>query len=375
MDRNMVRTIMKMVAAALLFCFALWNLPTFFHIIGNILVLLSPFLIGFCLAFILNVPLNLWEQKALKKVKIAARAKRVIGILLTLFCVILVIFLVIWLVVPQLVEAGESIGRQIPAAIERAEAFAHENVKDDTQIGILLTQLGANSEKLFAQMTDYIKDSSANILSTTVNVVSGTFGILVNFFMGLIFAIYILAGKEKLSGQCEQVIRAFLPQRAAKRIFYVCALTNQTFQKFITGQCLESVILGTIFFVVLNIFRMPYILPICIFIMLASLIPIVGSFMACIVGTLLILVVNPVQALGFLVLFLVIQQIDGNLIYPHVVGNSVGLPSIWVFAAVLIGGKLFGVVGMIVFIPLCSVIYVLFRSEVKKRLQKKEKQI
>lgn len=194
--------------------------------------------------------------------------------------------------------------------------------------------------------------------------------------MGLIFAIYILAGKEKLSGQCRQVIQAFLPQRAAERIFYISGLTNQTFQKFITGQCLEAVILGTIFFVVLHIFRMPYIIPICVFIMLASLIPIVGAFMACIVGTLLILVVNPIQALGFLALFLVIQQIDGNLIYPHVVGNSVGLPSIWVFSAVLVGGKLFGVVGMIVFIPLCSVLYVLFRSEVKKRLpQKREKKI
>ena len=372
----MVKTIMKMVAAALVFCYALWNLSSLFRIVGGIAALLSPFLIGFCLAFILNVPLNLWEKKALKKVKISAKAKRAIGILLTFISVVLVIFLVIWLVVPQLVEAGESIGRQIPAAIERAEAFIHENVRDDTQIGMLLTQFGTNSEKLFEQMSEYMKESSSSILSTTVTVVSGTFGVLVNFFMGLIFAIYILAGKEKLSGQCRQVIQAFLPQRAAERIFYISGLTNQTFQKFITGQCLEAVILGTIFFVVLHIFRMPYIIPICVFIMLASLIPIVGAFMACIVGTLLILVVNPIQALGFLALFLVIQQIDGNLIYPHVVGNSVGLPSIWVFSAVLVGGKLFGVVGMIVFIPLCSVLYVLFRSEVKKRLpQKREKKI
>jgi len=146
-------------------------------------------------------------------------------------------------------------------------------------------------------------------------------------------------------------------------------LTEETFRKFITGQCLEAVILGSIFFVAISLFRMPYALPISVLISLLSLIPIFGTLIGCVVGTVLILVVNPMQAIGFVALFLVIQQVEGNLIYPHVVGNSVGLPSIWVFTAVLIGGKLFGIAGMLVFIPLCSVAYVLFRDEVKRRIR------
>lgn len=371
MEKGTVKTIMKLIAATVFLCFALANLPAILGILGKLMGLLSPFLIGGCIAFILNVLLKVWEEKVLKRVKIARQVKRVISILLTIISVALVFFIVIWMVVPQLIEAGESIAEQIPAAWERTEKFVNENVEADTQIGSIITQIGDNGEKMIAELTDYLKNSSGHILSTTVNVVSGTFGVIVNLFMGLIFAIYILAQKEKLLGQGRQVMKAFLPEKASGKISKICCLTEETFRKFITGQCLEAVILGMIFFVAMSIFRMPYALPISVLIALTALIPVFGAFIGCVVGAVLILVVSPVQALAFVVLFLVLQQVEGNLIYPHVVGNSVGLPSIWVFAAVLIGGKLFGVAGMLVFIPLCSVAYVLFRDEVKKRLGKK----
>lgn len=369
MDKNTEKTIMKMAVGIVLLCFALAHVSTILRILGSLLKLLSPFLIGACTAFILNVLLKLWEEKVLKKAKLAKQAKRGVSILLSLVSVFLVLLVVVWLVVPQIIDAGESVAEQIPAAWAKAEHFVNENIEADTRIGTIITQFGENAEKLIADIAEYLKNSSGHILSTTVDVVSGTFGVLVNLFMGLIFAIYILAAKEKLSGQCRQIIRAFVPKKAVGKIFDICKLTEETFRKFITGQCLEAVILGAIFFVTMSIFRMPYALPISVLIMLTALIPVFGAFIGCVVGTLLILVVNPLQALIFIILFLVIQQIEGNLIYPHVVGNSVGLPSIWVFAAVLVGGKLFGVVGMLVFIPLCSVAYVLFREAVKRRLK------
>lgn len=369
MEKSTVKTIMKLIAATVFLCFALANLPAILGILKSLAGLLSPFLIGGCIAFILNVLLKVWEEKVFRKAKISQKLKRMVSILLTLISVLFVLFIVIWLVVPQLISAGESIAVQIPAAWERAEAFINDNIEADTQIGLVMTQIGANGEKMIAELAGYLKNSSGHILSATVDVVSGTLGALVNLFMSLIFAIYILTQKEKLLGQVKQVMRAFLPEKAAGKIAKVCRLTEETFRKFITGQCLEAVILGSIFFVAISLFRMPYALPISVLISLLSLIPIFGTMIGCVVGTILILVVNPMQAIGFVVLFVIIQQVEGNLIYPHVVGNSVGLPSIWVFTAVLTGGKLFGIAGMLVFIPLCSVAYVLFRDEVKRRIR------
>lgn len=369
MEKSTVKTIMKLIVATVFLCFALANLSAILGILRNLAGLLSPFLIGGCIAFILNVLLKVWEEKVFRKAKISQKLKRMISILLTLISVLFVLFIVIWLVVPQLISAGESIAVQIPAAWERAEAFINDNIEADTQIGLVMTQIGENGEKMIAELAGYLKNSSGHILSATVDVVSGTLGALINLFMSLIFAIYILTQKEKLLGQAKQVMQAFLPEKAAGKIAKVCRLTEETFRKFITGQCLEAVILGSIFFVAISLFRMPYALPISVLISLLSLIPIFGTLIGCVVGTVLILVVNPMQAIGFVALFLIIQQVEGNLIYPHVVGNSVGLPSIWVFTAVLIGGKLFGIAGMLMFIPLCSVAYVLFRDEVKRRIR------
>lgn len=373
MEKKTVKTIMGMAAATVLLCFALANLPVIMSFLGRLIELLSPFWIGASIAFVLNVLLRVWEEKALRHIKLAGNGKRMLSILLSFVSVGLCLFLVVWLVVPQLMDAWESIGKRFPAAMMRIQDFLDRNIQEDTQLGALTARLHANSEKMIEEITAYLKSSSSHILSATVNVVSGTVGMLVNFFMGLVFAVYLLAQKEKLCRQVQQVMRAFLPERVCLKLFEIGRLTEETFQRFITGQCLEAVILASIFLVAMSLLRMPYALPISVMLMFCALIPVFGSFVGCVVGMLLIMVVNPLQAIGFLVLFIVIQQVEGNLIYPHVVGNSVGLPSIWVFAAVVIGGKLFGIAGMLFCIPLCSVLYVLFRGEVRKRLRNRPK--
>lgn len=235
MEKSTVKTIMKLIAATIFLCFALANLPEILGILRKLVGLLSPFLMGGCIAFILNVLLKLWEEKALKKVKLARQAKRAVSILLTIISVTFVIFIVVWMVVPQLIDAGESIAEQIPAAWSRAEKFINDNMEADTQIGSVITQIGENGEKMIAELADYLKNSSGHILSTTVNVVSGTFGVIVNLFLGLIFAIYILAQKEKLLGQGKQVMKAFLPEKASREFSRLFCLTEETFRRFITG--------------------------------------------------------------------------------------------------------------------------------------------
>ena len=172
--------------------------------------------------------------------------------------------------------------------------------------------------------------------------------------------------------QARMLLRALLPQKHADRVLYIFSLSYRTFTNFITGQCLEAMILGTMFFVVMSILRFPYALLVGILVAVTALIPIFGAFIGCAIGAFLILVVNPMQALAFVALFLVLQQVEGNLIYPHVVGNSVGLPSIWVLVAVTVGGNLMGLVGMLIFIPLVSVLYTLLREWVYRRLREKK---
>ena len=207
-------------------------------------------------------------------------------------------------------------------------------------------------------------------MNTTMTAVGSIVSGVTTFFIAFSFACYILFQKEKLHVQVRKVFFAFIPKRKAEVILEVCSLTYRIFANFLTGQCLEAVILGSMFVITLSILKMPYALLIGIIIAFTALIPIFGAFIGCALGCLLIFMVSPKQAILFILVFLILQQIEGNLIYPHVVGSSVGLPSIWVLAAVTIGGNLLGIVGMLIFIPLVSVLYTLFREYVYLRLKK-----
>ena len=209
------------------------------------------------------------------------------------------------------------------------------------------------------------------MLSTTMNFVMNVVSKITNFFIGFVFAMYILLQIEKLRVQVEKIMYAFFPDKVNDRIQSICSLVYRIFKSFLTGQCVEAVILGSMFFIVLSVIGFPYPLLIGVLIAFTALIPILGSFIGCAISVFLIFMTSPVKALIFVAIFLVLQQIEGNLIYPKVVGNSVGLPSIWVLAAVSLGGSLMGVMGMVIFIPLVSVLYTLFKEYVYKRLDEK----
>lgn len=327
---------------------------------------------GCAIAFILNVPMRALEKHLFKKAKYQtekwAKRRRIIALLVTIVATLLVITLVLYAVIPQLSHTVSLLVKQIPTGLDNASKTITDIFSKVGPLGDFASSFTEDWNTYITKAIDYVENSSGDILNGGVKAVSGLLSGITNFIIGFIFAIYVLMQKEVLFQQFLKVLYAFSDRRKADRTLDILSLSHKTFASFVSGQCLEALILGTLFLISMSIMQLPYALLISMFITVCALIPIVGSFMGCAFGVLLILMDSPTKALLFLIWFLILQQIEGNLIYPHVVGSSVGLPGIWVLVSVTIGGALFGVVGMLIFIPLVSVIYSLFRYEVNNRL-------
>ena len=332
----------------------------------------APFLLGGSIAFVLNVPMRAIERHVFPKERQMDRLRRPLALIFTLVAVLGVLTVAMWVIIPGVKEAILSAALQVPEAVDalllKLQAFAVYL----PELGEYLAGLELDWQSIAQKVMDVVKNWGGGLLSSGGGLIGGAVSALSTFVIGLIFAIYILLQKERLGRQAKQVLYALSPMERADRTMEVARLTERTFSNFLSGQCLEAVILGCIFVIAMTLFKMPYALLVGVLIGLTALIPIVGAFIGCVVGALLIALTDPIQALVFVGLFLVLQQIEGNLIYPHVVGSSVGLPSIWVLAAVSVGGSLMGIAGMLLFIPLCSVVYALFRAYVKGRLAEKK---
>lgn len=333
---------------------------------------LRPFIYGGGVAFVLNIPMKLIEEKILGgwKKKAAKKWKRPLSMVLSLALIVLILALVVGMVLPQIASTAAEVGRKVPAFMEQMTLEFEQLAEKEPALADWVSRLESmeiNWESIQESIVNFLKNGAGNVLNSTFNVAGSIISGVVNGAIALVFALYILAQKERLASQGRRLISAYLPVRVGDRILEICSLLYKNFSNFITGQCLEAVILGAMFVISMSIFRMPYALMVGVLIAVMALIPIVGAFIGCGVGAFLIMINNPLQALWFVVLFLVLQQIEGNLIYPRVVGNSVGLPSIWVLMAVSIGGSLFGIAGMLMFIPLMSTGYALLRESVNKR--------
>ena len=371
-SREKLRQLKRLMALAALLVLGLIYSEKIFWGFGFAIGIAKPFIYGGMIAFVLNIPLRLFEEKLLGKWKgkSADRLKRPLCMLLALIAMTVAVALVIGTVVPQVTVTAAEIGKKIPAFTDRLLTELDRLTKDYPELAAQvekLQQMEIQWDSVLNKVIDFLKNGMADMLTSTVSVASGIISGVVNGVIAFIFALYILAQKEKLADQGRRILSAYLPRKAADGIQKVSSLLYRSFSSFITGQCLEAVILGTMFVITMSIFQMPYALMVGVLIAFTALIPIVGAFIGCGVGAFLILIDNPMRALWFVVLFLVLQQIEGNLIYPKVVGNSVGLPSIWVLMAVSLGGSLFGVFGMLFFIPLMSAGYALLRESVNNR--------
>lgn len=377
LNKETLRKLRWLVVFTALVVVAFINYELIFQALGTCWNIVFPFVLGGAMAFVLNVPMhffekNLFIQRKYKDKPLAAKLARPCSLVITLAVVAGVVFLVIFVVVPELGKTFVSLGKSIQLFLPKVQEWAGKLFQDNPEVIGWIEQLDFNWENIIQTGIGFLKNGAGSMLSSTFVVARTFINGVANFFIGFVFACYILLQKEKLSRQAKKVLHAYLDEKKVAAVLNVCALTNRIFQSFLTGQCLEAVILGSMFFVAMSLLRFPYALLVGILIAFTALIPIFGAFIGCVIGTFLILMVSPVKALLFIVLFLVLQQIEGNLIYPHVVGGSVGLPSIWVLMAVTVGGSLMGVIGMLVFIPLTSVLYTLFRNNVNSRLSRKK---
>ena len=331
---------------------------------------ISPFVIGAGIAFILNVPMRAIERN-LEFIK-KDGLRRTAAIVLTLFSVVIVIYGVVQLLIPQIVDTITILIPKVTDFFLEAEAFVIAVLEDNPQI---LTWLGSNTEfqgidwaGLIQQVGNILKNSLTAIASGAASAFGSIANAVVNAVIGFVFALYSLSRKEILARQCRRILYSILPERFTDEIIRIMRLTNSTFSNFISGQCVEACILGGMFAVAMAILKMPYIALISVLIAVTALVPIVGAFVGCFLGAFFILVNDPFQAVIFVVMFLVLQQIEGNLIYPKVVGTSIGLPGMWVLVAVTVGGELFGIAGMLLMIPLASVFYTLLREFTDRRV-------
>lgn len=358
---------------------ALNHLTFFGDIFGRLTGLMMPFILGGVIAFILNVPMRQIENKLLNRTILAQERfhglRRGLAFFLTLLLLILIITLAMFVVIPQLVETIGVLFQEIPLGVNRLIEELTNQLSAYPDLEQRIAGFSIDWDKILQKLIDFASTGTKGIISGGFSAVNGIISGVTTFVIGFVFSIYLLFQKETLSRQCKKILYALCPQQAADRCIEIMKLTNVTFSNFLSGQCLEAVILGTMFCITMLIIRLPYAFLIGVLIAITALIPIVGAFIGCFIGIILIGLTNPIQAVVFLVMFLVLQQIEGNLIYPHVVGNSVGLPSIWVLVAVTLGGNLFGIMGMLTFIPICSVLYALFRVYINRRLAEKNSKI
>lgn len=403
-NSNNTKKILLIITYTLILAFVLFNISAVGTFLGFILGLLKPFIVGFCFAFVLNIFVCKIEnlllgknKKKRKNMKAAAKKPvveneipkvntgiRVLSISISLLLMLGIILAVLFLVIPEFVHTIAMFKDSIPQAFNTTKAWILDLIANNPDMVERIKSITLDWTQLDSNLTEIIKKIGSGLLGTSIDAVLGVFSGVITTFMGIIFSIYMLAQKETLINQCKRLFVAYFKEEKANKIFHIGDLVNDTFKKFFSGQFVEAILLGVACFIGMNILKMPYAFAISALVGVTALIPVFGAFFGTAIGAILIAAVSPIKALEFIAFIIIWQQIDNNLIYPRVVGNSVGLPGIWVMLAVLVGGNGFGVIGMLVAVPIASVIYKLLGEYVKnnnvkiggfKRINKVEPQI
>lgn len=347
------------------------NMNLIGNIINKIISIIFPFILGGALAFILNIPMTFFEKKLLnikRKKKVFFKNKKVVRIVSLIFAIIVIsfiLYLIINLIVPELIDIVKLLIQNIPYYAEELNKIIQNNTENIQEIDNIISNMNLDTESIKNELMQIV----TGVLNSSISIVVGVIGFITNLIIAIIFAIYILTGKEKLKSQISRLIQAYFDKEKANKIFEIGNIANKTFKNFFTVQCLEATILGSLCIIGMLILNIPYAAPIGVLIGVTALIPVVGAFIGIIIGAILILSVEPIKVITFIIFVLILQQFEGNVIYPRVVGNSVGLPGMWVLMAVTVGGSLFGILGMLLGVPVFSVIYTILKNDTEKRLK------
>lgn len=365
------RSVVEILLIAAVIFWGINHLETVKEAFRYVIGIMTPVIAGCGMAFVLNVPMRALERFFRKGKKIPRKYVRILSVVLSLLCIVLVLVFVFAAIIPELINAVSSLNRGIPRLIDSLNHLLRDVTDKYPEIETYLSELELNWSGIMESIVEFLKNGVSNIVASTWGMATSVIGVFSTVGIGFIIAIYILLRKEILCMQAKKIIYAYLPKQAVYSILKVTGLANRTFSSFISSQCLEAVIFGCLTYIAMLIFRFPYARSVSVLIGFMTLIPVLGAFVGTALGALLVLVESPIQAVWFVIMVMVLQQFDNNLIYPRVVGTSVGLPGMWVLIAVTLGGSLMGVAGMLIFVPLFSVFYQLLGEHVNMQLAKK----
>lgn len=363
-----MKDIKYLILYTILIIFAFIYIKDIINILGYIIKLFMPFIVGLAIAFVLNVLVNVVERKWLKNWKTTALTKRAVSLIIALTIVIGFFVFLLFLIIPNLQNTIAIFADNIPAYTENLQSLLN-SWGIDTNV---INEISEVFKSLGDSASSFIKENSNQVLETTLGIATNVVTGFVNVTIGIVFAIYFLAQKEKISHQVDNLMHAYLPDKIIVKIQDIASLSNKIFSGFVGGQCLEAIIIGFLCFLGMFALRLPYASTISVLVGFTALIPVFGAFIGTIIGAFLIFMVSPLQALIFIIFILVLQQLEGNLIYPKVVGKSVGLPGIWVLVAVTIGASVNGILGMLLSVPICSIIYSVMATNIRYRLEEKK---
>lgn len=368
LDRNKIRYMARCAALLILLAWALMNLPAVLSFLRKVLSLFSPFLLGGVIAFLINVMLRplerFWDRTCRR---MPEKLKRPICLLVSTLLMVGILFAVIFMLLPSLRESGNEFARSAPVYAEEVKGWWTELVRFAERYNVILPEYAINTDRLTEKVMSFVNAEGSGIIIRTWGAATSIFSGVFNLLLAFVFAMYLLAQKEAAAGYMKQLIVRVLPKEKAGRLLRMTALIYQTFSNFVSGQVTEAAIIGVLCFAGMLVLGIPYAGAVSVFVAVTALIPMFGAWIGGGFGFVLILLANPMKALWFVIFLLILQQVEGNLIYPKVVGKSVGLPGILVLVAVTIGSEAFGIPGMLFSVPVCAVLYSLYLEFMQQR--------
>lgn len=363
-----MKNAMLIIAFTILLGWGVFHFEVVAGAIGTVVGLAKPLIIGGVIAFIVNVLMSslerLWNKAFTKQPKLLGM-KRPICMLLSFVIIIVLIIFLFSMILPEIGRTAAMIVEMVPAFLQKINELP---IPED-----IIPNLEIDWEKILEAVTGWLSAGGKAVLNSTVSIASNVSGIIMDLVLGIVFSIYVLLQKEGLGRQLRKLMKAYLKEKTMNKILYVQSLSNRIFTNYVRGQVTEAFIIGVLCFIGMSLLSIPYAFMVSVLVGVTALIPMFGAFIGTAVGAFLILMVEPIKAVWFIVYILVLQQVEGNLIYPRVVGEAVGLPGIWVLCAVTVGGGGLGLVGMLISVPVCSILYALLREDVNRRINEKNR--
>lgn len=362
-----------LLAFAIVLIWALWNYSASLNLLDGLYHMLLPFIIGACMAFIVNVLMTKLEKYWRKYLKhsVVSRFERPVCLLLSLVLIIGFLAFFVLTIVPELHASMKLLVKMLPPALAKLDAYLQQKAQELAFSPDELAFVQAQAKEIYHTLLNYLQNNKRLLLEQTVSATASLLEVLTNCVIGFVAAVYCLLEKHRLVRNFKRVLFAFCSKERAAYVLHVLQTSEQIFRGFVSGQLVVALLLGVMYFVSMTLFGFPYATVISLLVAVLSLIPILGTFISALIGCFLILVAAPEKIWYFIILYIVLQRVEGDLLYPKIVGKAVGLSELWVLAAVTIGASLGGIAGMIICVPLFSVLYALLAEKVKRLLEEK----